>query len=349
MPSSALCSLPLAPDAPWLAPLAGWSDLPFRLLCREYGAAVCCTEMVSAKGLIYERRTSGRATHDLLASAPGDTPLVVQLFGDDPDFMGDAVRVLADEGHTHVDCNMGCSVPKVTRSGAGAALLRDLRHALRLASAMLNSARASGMQAGFKLRLGWEQGSRTGLELARALEDAGAAWLTLHPRTAGQGFTGQADWEAVAELANCVRVPVIASGDLWTAHDGARCLRETGARAVMYARGALRDPAIFARHQLACAPEEAELAAGGAGGIVCLDAETESPEVLHARIRRHAELAQAFSSPHTALLKMRTAVPRYVRHLEGARILRQDIIACRTWAEFDAVLARFFDGSPGCP
>jgi tRNA-dihydrouridine synthase B len=222
-------------------------------------------------------------------------------------------------------------VPKVTRAGAGSALLREPAQALAVAKAMLEAAAPDGARVGFKLRLGWRD-TQTAQALAPELEAAGAAWLTLHPRTAGQGFAGRADWKAVAELAGRIKAPVIASGDLWTARDGLRCLRETGAQTVMYARGALRDPAIFARHKDLCSGEKTP----------CLEAEAESPAVLHARIKRHAELARTLSPPHAALLKMRAIVPRYVRHLEGARRLRRDIIACRSWEEFDSLLERFF-------
>ncbi len=333
-------ALPMHPDAPWLAPLAGWSDLPFRLLCREYGAAVCCTEMVSARGLVYEGRNGGRATHELLATSGRDRPLVVQLFGEDPEFMSRAVHQLAERGVRYFDCNMGCSVPKVTRTGAGAALLREPERALAVAGSMVEAARSHGALAGFKLRLGWEAASRTVFELARRFEELGASWLTLHPRTAAQGFSGAADWEQLSVLVRSVSLPVIASGDLWTAEDGVRCLRETGAAAVMYARGALRDPAVFARYRALRHPE---------GASVAVIAEEEAPEVLHARMLRHAELAREFSSPHTALLKMRTAIPRYVRHLEGASRLRREIIACRSWDDFTGALERFFSALPPSP
>jgi tRNA-dihydrouridine synthase B len=328
--------LPITPGTPWLAPLAGWSDLPFRLLCREHGAAVCCTEMISAKGLLRERaengRTrSGRATHDLLAGAPGDAPLVVQLFGEDSRCMGDVVRLLADAGWRYFDCNMGCAVPKVTRSGAGAALLREPERALEVAAAMLAAA-AGRAAVGFKLRLGWDEGQRTGPDIAHALADMGAAWVAMHPRTARQGFSGRADWNVLRELSAGLRVPLIASGDLRLARDGVRCLRETGVDAVMYARGALSDPAIFSRHKA--------LLAGGSAAAE--EAAADDPLSLLRRIRRHAALARAFGSPRTALLKMRAAVPRYIRSLEGARKLRQGIVACRDWDDFDALLERFF-------
>ncbi|MBP3730190.1 MAG: tRNA-dihydrouridine synthase family protein, partial [Mailhella sp.] len=156
-----IARLPIDPDSPWLAPLAGWSDLPFRLLCREQGAAVCCTEMVSAKGLVY----GGRNTEQLLATAageecgnagcPSDEPLVVQIFGAEPEFMEQAVYILKDKGFEWFDVNMGCSVPKVTKTGAGAAMLRDVTGALRVARAVIGAAGAG--RAGFKLRLGWDR------------------------------------------------------------------------------------------------------------------------------------------------------------------------------------------------
>ena len=329
--------LPIHAGAPWLAPLAGWSDLSFRLLCREYGAAVCCTEMVSAKGLVYEGRNGGRATHELLATVPEDQPLVVQLFGEDPAFMAQAVSLLAEQGIRFFDCNMGCSVPKVTKAGAGAALLRDPERAAAVGKAMLEAARPYGAQVGFKLRLGWDRQSFVASELAKRLESLGAAWLTLHPRTAVQGFSGSADWQHLAEFVRAVSIPVIASGDLWTAEDGQRCVCETGSAAIMYARGALRDPAIFARYLALTGNRRTE---------ACILAEDESPVVLHQRMLRHAALARAHTSPHTALLKMRTAVPRYVRHLEGAGHLRREIIACQSWEDFADILDRFFSSFP---
>ena len=229
--------LPFAPDKPWLAPLAGWSDLPFRLLCRRFGAAVCCTEMISAKGLIYK----SPGTAELFATCPEDGPVVVQLFGSEAPFMEAAAGQLRDKGFVWFDCNMGCSVPKVARTGSGAAMCKDIDNALAVAEALI---RAAGRgRVGFKLRLGWDEPGRspaaeTWRVLAPALEALGAGWLTLHPRTAKQGFTGTARWEYLSELKALVSLPVIASGDLFTAEDGVRCLAETGVDTVMYARGA---------------------------------------------------------------------------------------------------------------
>ena len=298
--------LPFTPDKPWLAPLAGWSDLPFRLLCRRFGAAVCCTEMISAKGLIYK----SPGTAELFATCPEDGPVVVQLFGSEAPFMEAAAGQLRDKGFVWFDCNMGCSVPKVARTGSGAAMCKDIDNALSVAEALIRAA-------------------ETWRVLAPALEALGAGWLTLHPRTAKQGFTGTARWEYLSELKALVSLPVIASGDLFTAEDGVRCLAETGVDTVMYARGALRDPAIFKAHLDLLAGREPEVA----------DVAT-----LLARIREHARLARELSTEKVALLKMRTIVPRYVRHIEGSKQLRADIIACRSWDDFEKALRSFEAG-----
>lgn len=320
--------LPIGPDKPWLAPLAGYSDLPFRLLCREYGATVCVTEMVSAKGLAYY----SPGTAELLHSLPEDQPLVVQLFGAEAEFLGRAVAMLRAAGYGWFDLNMGCSVPKVRRQGAGAAMLADAANILRVARAML--AEAGAGRVGFKLRLGLDAaqpGPEGLLQLALALEDAGAGWLTLHPRTAQQGFGGQAHWPAIARLTGRLRIPVLASGDLFTAADGLRCLAETGASGLMYARGAMQDPAIFAAHLALCrgeSPAQPDHAA------------------LRRMIVRHMELARHHCPSKAALWKMRSVVPRYVRALPGARDLRQRLCHCTDWQELETALDAFLAAAP---
>ena len=312
-----------APHEPWLAPLAGYSDLAFRLLCRENGAAVCCTEMISAKGLI--RKSPG--TGELLRTHPLDAPLVVQLFGDDPDSVARAMDMLLGMGFTYFDLNMGCAAPKVTRGGGGAALLRDIPKALAVAGVMF--ALAAPGHVGCKLRLGWDNGDAAWRLLAPALADAGAGWLTLHPRSARQGFSGSADWNVFAELAALLPIPLIASGDLLSAGDGVRCLAAGGPRCVMYARGALGDPAIFNEHK--------SLLAG-------CEPSVSSPPALRKRIERHADLARACGrrGAHGALLQMRSFVPRYVRRLPGARLLRQELCGCTTWDRFEDIIENFF-------
>ncbi|MEG2173226.1 MAG: tRNA-dihydrouridine synthase family protein [Desulfovibrionaceae bacterium] len=328
----AVSALVFDPARPWLAPLAGYTDLPFRMLCRGYGAAVCCTEMVSAKGLVYK----SPGTRELLRTVPEDAPLVVQVFGNEVPFVVQAMEELQALGFRYFDLNMGCSVPKVTRSGCGAAMLKDVPHALRLAKAMV--ATAGEGCVGFKLRLGWDAQNTVWQELAPALEDCGAAWLTLHPRFARQAFGGTAQWSALADLVGKVHIPVIASGDLFTAADGLRCIAETGVATVMYARGAMQDPAVFAAHTRGYSGIAADSAV-----VKNHCAQFHSRSDLRAMIARHAALARTHGCERAALFKMRTFVPRYVHHLPGVRALRQGLSACHDWESLNALLDIFLE------
>ncbi|QLA20323.1 tRNA-dihydrouridine synthase family protein [Desulfolutivibrio sulfoxidireducens] len=313
--------LPFSPRAPWLAPMAGFSDLAFRMLCRENGCAAAVTEMVSAKGLFF----GSPGTSRLLATCPGDAPLVAQLFGSEPDYLARAVFWLSQRGFRHFDLNAGCPVPKVARSGAGAALLDDPGRLENIVRAMVGAAGeafpGASPMVGVKLRLGVRPPQPVCLEIGPRLVEAGASWLTLHPRFATQGYAGRSDWTAIARLVRLVPVPVMASGDLWTAEDGAACLAATGAAGVMFARGALADPRIFSDLKTRLAGEAARVPNG--------------PDMA-ALIRRHAALVRALDPSPRGLLKMRTAVPRYLKGLEGSRALRARVCGCSTWEDIEA-------------
>lgn len=313
-------SLSFDREHPWLAPLAGYSDLPFRLLCRQYGAAVCVTEMVSAKGLVY--RSPG--TGELLQSLPEDQPLVVQLFGAEASFLQRAVEMLRDVGYGWFDLNMGCSVAKVLKQGAGAAMLGDVPNALEVARAMLQAAGPG--RVGFKIRLGLDSQRHVWRDLSLRLQDLGAGWITLHPRTARQGFGGEAAHEVLAELKQALDIPLIASGDLFSARDGLRVLEQTGVDTVMYARGAMHGPAIFDDHLHLCRGEEPQ---------------PPSPAALRAMVLRHMELAQELCPGRAALWKMRSVVPRYVRSLPGVKALRLELCRCTSWEGLHELMDRF--------
>jgi tRNA-dihydrouridine synthase B len=306
-----------SPDAPWLAPLAGYSDLPFRRLCREHGCRVAVTEMVSAKGLLYH----SPGTQELLMTCAEDTPLVVQLFGAEETFLVGAIERLREAGFRHFDLNCGCPVRKVSKTGSGAALLKEPDHLLRLAKAMINATEPGCM--GFKIRLGWHVGQPVFLQVAQALEDLGAGWLTMHPRFGAQGFTGNADWSQLALLKESVGLPVIASGDLFHAEDAVRCIKQTGVDSIMFARGALNDPSIFERF----------LCLRGKGAA----AEKSCSQAV-SMVRRLCDLYAEHGMDRLGLLKMRTLVPRFLKGLPGARSLRRDIVFCRTWDEVFALL-----------
>lgn len=322
---------PIAPDKPWLAPLAGYSDLPFRLLCRELGACACETEMVSAKGICYQNPGSDT----LLVNTFEDGPLIAQLFGADPAFMGQATAMLRKEGWVWFDCNLGCPARKVLRQGAGSALMDDPEVVLEIARAMLSAAARTADESkhpdikakvGFKLRLGRTPANKTIFDLARRLEDLGAAWLTLHPRYGSEGYTGEARWEEIENLVRLVAIPVIASGDLLSAEKGAECLRQTGAAGVMYGRGALRDPLVFSSHPHALKGNSPPV---------------QTRQRLREIIERHITLTKETVGQKRALFKIRSIIPRYVRNFNGVGELRKKLCQCADWSSLTIALDEF--------
>lgn len=331
-PAPGIAKPEFGPDKPWLAPLAGYSDLPLRMLCRSLGAACCETEMISAKGMMHDNTR----TASLLQSHPGDQPLVVQLFGAEPEVMGAAAKLLRGFDYLHLDCNLGCSVRKVFRQGAGASLLDDPERALAIARNLISVARLDdgkprGM-VGFKLRLGVDASRPALPDLALRLEDAGADWLTVHPRFARDGFGGRARWEELGKLADRLTIPLIASGDLLTAEAGAACLKETGATGVMYARGALYNPAIFRQHFEA---------------LDMLPKSEFTKTDLAGLIATHISYSREFGDGLRSFKKMRSLLPRYIHKFPGVGALRQRLCQTATWEELSSVLASFFASEEG--
>jgi tRNA-dihydrouridine synthase B len=313
---------PVAPDKPWLAPLAGFSDLPFRMLCREYGAAVACTEMVSAKGLVY----GGEGSWDLVRSiprVPEDSPLVVQLFGAEVDFIREAVRRLLDLGARYFDLNAGCPVKKVVKTGAGAALLRDSSKLAEILEAM--AAVAGEGRVGVKIRSGWSGAEFVTGPAAARLEGRGLGWVALHPRSAGQGLSGTADWSHLRLLRERVRVPIVASGDMLTAEDGVDCLRRHEADGVMYARGALNNPAVFLEHLRTVHAAESWVR------------ESDQAERLEVA-RRHVLLCRRYADSRKNLLKMRTILPKYLKGFPEASTVRSRLVRATSWEEIESLL-----------
>lgn len=221
-----------------LAPIAGFSDVGFRRLCARAGAAITYTEMISAKGLIY----GSAKTEDLLHTTDAEKVKAVQIFGREPDIMLAAARHQALAKFDIVDVNMGCPVPKIVGNGEGSALLKEPK----LAAKIVRTLKLSGKFVSAKFRIGFEQNSRTGVDFAKILQDAGADALTVHGRTREQFYSGIADREYIAEVVRAVDIPVLANGDVDSADDYREMLRITGAAGVMIARGALGCPWLFA-------------------------------------------------------------------------------------------------------
>ena len=221
-----------------LAPLAGITNLPFRLIARQYGCPLCFTEMISANGLVRETAK----TIEYLMTSPEDKPLGVQLFGADPVIMARAAGFVAGHTPDFIDINMGCPVRKVVKTGSGAMLLKDPQLAGRIIAAVV---KAVNIPVTVKIRSGWTAASINAAEIAKIAENSGASAIIVHGRTADQGFSGHADWSVIAGVKKAVRIPVIGNGDIWQATDAARMREQTGCDAVMVGRGALGNPWIF--------------------------------------------------------------------------------------------------------
>lgn len=224
-----------------LAPLAGITNLPFRLICRRAGASLAYTEMVSVNGLVRE----GLKTLALLKSSPEDRPLGIQLFGDKPNDLAEAARMVEGYGAL-IDINMGCPVRKVVGTGAGSALLQE---PLKIAAIVRAVRAATTVPLTIKIRSGWHCGDNVFQEVGRIAEAEGCDAITLHPRSRSLMFSGQADWTHLKELKAALSIPVLGSGDLFTPEDCLKMLRETGCDGIMIARGALGNPWIFRQVQ----------------------------------------------------------------------------------------------------
>jgi tRNA-dihydrouridine synthase B len=227
-----------------LAPMSGYNDQPFRRLCRRFGASLVYTGLLSSPAIVHgPGRWGARRTAEMLRLHPEESPLVVQLFGGMEAVLVEAARRIEPLAMDLLDINLGCAKPKVTGSGAGAALMRDPDEVGRIFAGL--SAALHTPVSG-KIRLGWDDNSLTYLEVAQAMEDNGAVLIAVHGRMAEQAYTGSANWDAIAEVKRTVQVPVLASGDVKRVADISRILEATGCEGVMIGRAAIGNPWIFA-------------------------------------------------------------------------------------------------------
>ncbi|MEM7495621.1 MAG: tRNA dihydrouridine synthase DusB, partial [Myxococcota bacterium] len=233
---------PYGIDPPYiLAPMAGVSQMPFRVLARSFGAGLAPTELISAKGLLHRNQ---RTLHYLIRDVARETPHCVQLFGGDPAVMAQAARACVDEGADIIDINMGCPVRKVTKTGAGSALLCDTTRAADVVAAIRRAVPPTAAVTA-KLRAGWDADQINCVEMAQALQQTGCQAVALHARTRAQGYSGTADWDLIGRVKQAVRIPVIGNGDVATVADAHAMQARTGCDGVMIGRGALGNPWIF--------------------------------------------------------------------------------------------------------
>ncbi|MGP1486357.1 tRNA dihydrouridine synthase DusB [Peptostreptococcus stomatis] len=224
----------------FLAPMAGVTDLPFRLICKELGCGLLYTEMINAKALCYDDKN----TKKMLNILDEEHPVAVQIFGSEPEFMGKAAQILNDYPNEILDINMGCPAPKVVKNGDGSALMRNPKLAGQVLDQVVKN---SKKPVTLKIRKGWDDNSINALEIAKIAEDCGICAITIHGRTREQYYSGQADWDIIGEVKSQISIPVIGNGDVTSVEDAIRIKDHTGCDAIMIGRGAQGNPWIFKR------------------------------------------------------------------------------------------------------
>ncbi|MCM0084433.1 tRNA dihydrouridine synthase DusB [Geomonas sp. Red32] len=305
----------------FLAPMAGITNLPMRLIARREGASLTFTEMVSVNGLTRE----GRKSFDLLKTTQEDRPIGMQLFGDEPEMVAEAARLVEGYGEL-VDINMGCPVRKVVGTGAGSALLKDPP---RIAAMVAAVRKATTLPLTIKIRTGWVCGDDVFLEVGRIAQEEGADAITLHPRSRAMMFDGHADWSKIGELKSLLKIPVIGSGDLFTAQDVAAMLEQTGCDAVMVARGAMGNPWIF-RDSLA-------MLAGG-------EPVPPTASERHQAALEHLALFEEHEGERLALMEMRKHLAWYSKGLPGAAQFRAAVNRIEDRSQLVEAMESFFHG-----
>ena len=305
--------------------MAGITEAPFRGICKRLGAGLTYTEMISVKGLHYNRESE--ASRALLSFSADEIPCAVQISGTEPEMMAEqAVELLESRGEdiALIDINMGCPVTKVVKKGEGSALMREPALASAIVSAVVAACGEVPVTA--KIRKGWDAESLNAVEFARVLEAAGAAAIAVHGRTRAQFYRGTADWDVVAQVKQAVAVPVIGSGDVFSAGDVVAMLERTGVDAVMVARGAQGNPWIF-RETRALIDERIEL----------------PRPTWYERIdmaREHADALVAFGGER-AFVRMRKHVSWYIAEMPGAALVRGRVNDCKSHAELDGLLGEY--------
>lgn len=287
-----------------LAPLAGITNLPFRMIAREFGCEWCFTEMISANGLIRE----SAKTVEYLKTTPEDRPLGVQIFGAEPGLMAEAAKFVAGHQPDLIDINMGCPVRKVVKTGSGATLMKDPLLAGRIIAAVV---KAVNVPVTVKIRSGWTRHSINAVEMARVAEEAGAAAIIVHGRTADQGFSGHADWGVIAAVKSIVKIPVIGNGDVWQPQDALRMRSETGCDAVMVGRGALGNPWIFR----------------GMSQLLTGESDNSRPSLADRQhiIKKHWEMETRIYGPRIANRIFRKHLLWYTKGLPGSGRFREAV------------------------
>jgi tRNA-dihydrouridine synthase B len=313
------------PNRLFVAPMAGVTDRPFRRLCKQLGAGYAVSEMITSRpDLQASLKTSRRANHE---GEPG--LIAVQIAGTEPQMMADAARHNIDHGAQVIDINMGCPAKKVCNKWAGSALMQDEALALQIVSAVVQACAPSGVPVTLKMRTGWAAGQRNAVSIARAAESAGVAMLTVHGRTREQAYRGDAEYHTIAQVKAAVRIPVVANGDIDSAHKAREVLAATGADAVMIGRAAQGRPWIFREmaHFLAT------------GDLLPQPLLSELRQLMLAHLQDHYDLYGEYAGVRSA----RKHVGWYVKNLPDAKAFRDRLNTLDDCAEQLKAVADYFD------
>ena len=300
-----------------LAPMAGVTDLPYRLLCKEQGAGMMCTEMVSAKGLYYGNRKS----EPLMATDPKEIPIAIQIFGSDPEIMGQMAAKVNDGRFQMIDINMGCPVPKIVNNGDGSALMKNPELAGKVIKAVVD---AVDIPVTVKIRKGFNDELINAPEMAQVAQENGAAAIAVHGRTREQYYSGKADWDIIRQVKEAVSIPVIGNGDVVSGESAIAIQKETGCDGVMIGRGAQGNPWIFS-----------ELLEYERTGKMPL---RPSVEAIKKMMIRHAQLQMQYKGEYLGIREMRKHVSWYTSGLPNSAKLRDEINRVESYEELEQLL-----------
>ena len=300
-----------------LAPMAGVTDLPFRLLCKEQGAGLLCMEMISAKAIQYNNKN----TKALLEIHPEEEPVSLQLFGSDPEVISEMAKRIEELPFSILDINMGCPVPKIVRNGEGSALMNQPKLVYEIVS---KTVKAIQKPVTVKIRKGFHDDSINAVEIAKIIEEAGAAAVAVHGRTREQYYSGMADWDIIRQVKEAVMIPVIGNGDVTSGESALAMMSETGCDGVMIGRGAQGNPWIFS-----------QLVEYEKTGVM---PQRPSNEELKQTMLRHARLQIQYKGEHLGIREMRKHVSWYTSGLKNSAKLRGEINAVESYAELEDLL-----------